>query len=71
MKIWEAIQMLQEMDQNKEVTVTFGTKNTRNPFDGFPKYDTVHPRFVPDTGTWPMQPVVTCKNNATWGGTVH
>ena len=26
MKIWEAVQMLEQMDQNKEVTVTFGTQ---------------------------------------------
>jgi hypothetical protein len=68
MKIWEAIQMLEQMDQNKEVTVTFG-QASKKPFNGFPKYDTVRPQYVPDTGVWPTQPTITCKS--TGGGPVH
>lgn len=70
MKIWEAIQMMEEMDQNKEVTVTFG-QATKKPFNGFPKYDATRPQWVPNTAAWPMEPVITCKANPAWSGTVH
>lgn len=40
MKIWEAVQMLQQMDQTKEVTVTFGTQQVKKPH-GSPTRDYV------------------------------
>ena len=42
MKVWEAIQMLQEMDQTKECTVTFGAAKVATPFDNYTK----HPHVI-------------------------
>lgn len=42
MKVWEAIQMLQEMDQTKECTVTFGAAKVATPFDSYTK----HPHVI-------------------------
>lgn len=36
MKIWEAVAMLQEMDQTKECTVTFSSDKKVKPFSGIP-----------------------------------
>lgn len=42
MKIWEAIQMLEQMDHTKECTVTFGTeKQTKVPHMPYPQRDYV------------------------------
>ena len=60
MKVWEAIQMLEAMDQNKEVTVTFG-KQTK----------VMEPQYNRDyvigkdqwvDRTWPSKMTVTCGN---------
>lgn len=42
MKVWEAIQMLEQMDQTKECTVTFGTAKVVTPFDSYTK----HPHVI-------------------------
>ena len=36
MKVWEAIQMLEQMDKTKECTVTFGEAKQSKPFSGIP-----------------------------------
>ena len=46
MKIWEAIQMLEQMDQTKECTVTFGAdKQTKVPH-------VPHREWVINRGDW-------------------
>lgn len=47
MKIWEAIAMLEQMDQNKECTVTFGQPKASGPYPGMP-YHT--PYWLPGAG---------------------
>lgn len=42
MKIWEAIQMLQQMDQTKECTVSFDGAKVAIPFDSYQK----HPHVI-------------------------
>ena len=41
MKVWEAIQMLEQMDKTKECTLTFGEVKLTKPFGGLP----LQPRF--------------------------
>lgn len=62
MRVWEAIEMLQGMDQNKEVTVTMGKprKNKDEPFFQYPQY--VQPDWVIGKENWPHRGYeVTCK----------
>lgn len=66
MKIWEAIQMLEQMDQTKEVTVTFGPvlKKTNSwapsigspPFTGYP----ANPNWVIGKEQWDIRTGHTC-----------
>lgn len=60
MKIWEAIQMLEQMDQTKEVTVTFGNKSETKPFPSHPFFKEApqQPYWVKTT---PNDYTVTCK----------
>lgn len=62
MKIWEAIQMLEQMDQTKEVTVTFGTKSDTKPFPSHPFFKEApqQPYWVKDNTTSDKY-VVTCR----------
>ena len=63
MKVWEAIEMLQGMDGNKEVTVTVG-KNKPAKRDEFISYPTFpyqpQPNWVIGKEYWPSN-TVTCK----------
>lgn len=55
MKVWEAIEMLEQLDQNKEVTVTFGTA-TKTPSQN-PAYKYVIGREdwkVQESKHWPF-----------------
>ena len=72
MKIWEAIQMLEQMDQNKEVIVTFGTaikasksQESKHSFvvgnEFWKIQDEKGGRFVPQQTIWPQSGYnVTC-----------
>ena len=53
MKIWEAIQMLEQMDKTKECTVTFGeAKVAKPPNGGNPNRDYVYTFYpTPEKGT--------------------
>ena len=62
MRVWEAIEMLQGMDGNKEVTVTIG-KPKKVPGDpGFPMQYPAYPAY-PNTPLWQVFPpgTVTCR----------
>ena len=61
MKIWEAIQMLQQMDQTKDCTVTFGTDKQSKPLEPYPGRQWVDARGQWDVqrDTWPKN-TVTC-----------
>ena len=49
MKIWEAVQMLQQMDQTKECTINFNDAKETAPYFSFQK----HPYVSPTTrDTW-------------------
>lgn len=49
MKIWEAVQMLQEMDQTKECTINFSEAKSKAPYFDFQK----HPYVTTDVrGRW-------------------
>lgn len=67
MKVWEAIEMLEGMDPNKEVTITIGRarKNKDEPFQ-YPDYN--QPYWIsPDWSKQPYAPfppnTVTCKSH--------
>ena len=61
MKVWEAIEMLQGMDGNKEVTVTMGKPKAVTPpeFHLNPIY--VHPKWAPNSNPWYPPNTITCK----------
>ena len=52
MKVWEAIQMLEQMDKTKECTVTFGEAKQAKPFSGIP-YPQGARDYVIDKDQWP------------------
>lgn len=63
MKIWEAIQMLQQMDQTKECTINFSEAKAKAPYFDFQKHPYVH---TDARGQWLEQYIpgsnhVTCK----------
>ena len=65
MKIWEAIQMLEQMDQTKECTINFAEAKAKAPYFDFQKHQYVDPntrdrwvdQYVPNRN------VVTCIDN--------
>ena len=71
MKIWEAIQMLEQMDQNKEVIVTFGAVNKAPEVS--PKHTYVigaehwSKQVEKQPGFWPTKGYeITCNANERW-----
>lgn len=67
MRVWEAIEMLQGMDGNKEVTVTIGKpKKVQSIFNDGPAYQVLPtpppPTWVIDHHFWPSRPEITCKS---------
>ena len=60
MKVWEAIQMLEAMDQNKEVTVTFG-KPAKNVEQHYNRDYIINKDQWVDR-TWPSKNTITCGN---------
>ena len=42
MKIWEAVQMLQQMDQTKECTINFSEAKATSPYFDFQKHPHVN-----------------------------
>ncbi len=66
MKIHEAIAMLEQMDPNKECTVTFGNSSKQKPDDTVPYYVTMpnypaQPQWVIGKEYWPNRNDITCK----------
>lgn len=61
MKVWEAIEMLQGMNGNKEVTVTMGKPKTVTPTDFYPNHLYVQPKWTPIKNPWYPPNTITCK----------
>ena len=68
MKVWEAIELLQSMDGNKEVTVTMGKAKVPNPDQEIFPSRPATPYIIPRGALFPLRPdpfwppnTITCK----------